>query len=386
MRIKRSLLPLGLVALLVFTLASCGRDDSPSDRSFGGGDEEPSVVTGEEVQPVFSGEADEIILYIRPDYFDPELFALFQEEFEVEITEDNFADSQEMLARLRGLRNQESYALIVPSNFTAATLIEEGLLAELDQSNLPNLSNLTPRFRNLPYDPGNRYCVPYQWGTVGLGFNSAVVEAPSSWSVVFNPAPSSPYFGRVSMLDDARESIGAALMYLGYSPNSTDASQLEEAKQLLINAKGGVADYDSDTYDNLLAAGETLIAHGSNRDFLIVQEQIEDLSYTIPREGGVIWSDNLCIPATTSPEKKAAAERFINFLLRPDIGVQLSAYNSLASPVEVSGEPVGEMLRANPFVFPPEDAVDRLHFIQPVGEFESVYQSVWEEVKSAPAP
>ncbi len=125
------------------------------------------------------------------------------------------------------------------------------------------------------------------------------------------------------MLDDTREAFAAALVYLGYDINTTDEAQLNEAKDLLIKAKPGLAGYDSDTYEDLLAAGENLLAHGWNGDFLVAQEENEDIAYTMPQEGGVIWVDNICIPVTASAEK-LAAEYFIDFLLRDDVGAMLS--------------------------------------------------------------
>ncbi len=288
-----------------------------------------------------------------------------------------------MLAKLQGLGATESYALIVPSDYTVAIMIQEGMLAELDHGNIPNLKNLADRFKNLPYDPGNKYCVPYQWGTTGLGYDSSIIDEPTSWSVIFQPDPNGQSYGRTTMLDDVREAFAAALVYLGYDINTTNEGQLEEAKNLLIQAKPGLYGYDSDTYEDLIASGENVLAHGWNGDFLVAQEINENLDYTIPEEGGVIWVDNLCIPSTVSPGKKAAAEEFINFLLEPDIGALLSEYNYFASPNAASETLFSEDFLGDPAVYPPEEVLSKLQFIEPVGEFESVYQRLWDEVKTA---
>ena len=185
------------------------------------------------------------------------------------------------------------------------------------------------------------------------------------------------------MLDDPREAFAAALVYLGYDINTTDEAQLEEAKNVLIQAKAGIMSYDSDQFDDLLASGESLMAHGWNGDFLVAQEDNEDVAYTIPEEGGVIWIDNACILADITPERKAAAEMFLNFLLRPDIGAMLSDYNYYASPNAAAEANLDPEFLDDPTVYPPAEVRSKLQYIRPVGEAESIYQRLWDEVKSA---
>lgn len=343
--------------------------------------EEPVMTeeTPPEIQP-----ASEIVLYNWSEYIEPEIYTLFEEEYGIRVIEDNFSSNEELLAKLQG--GATGYSLIVPSDYTVSIMIEEGMLAELDQSTIPNLSNLGDRFKDLPFDPGNIYCVPYQWGTTGIGYLSDQVEEPTSWSVLFDPDPEAAYFGRYTMLDDVRESFAAALVYLGYDINTTDEMQLEEAKQQLINAKAGLAGYDSDTFEDLVAAGENLLAHGWNGDFLVAQEENENVAYTVPQEGGVIWVDMICIPNTVSAEEKLAAELFINFIMRPDIGAMITEYTYFATPNAAAEAQLDEEILNDPTVYPPSETLDRLQFIRPVGEAESLYQRLWDEVKSAPAP
>jgi spermidine/putrescine transport system substrate-binding protein len=336
--------------------------------------EAPQAPTG--VEP-----ATEIVIYNWSEYIDPEIYTMFEDEFGIRMVEDNFSNNEELLAKLQG--GATGYSLIVPSDYTVNIMIQENMLAELDPENVPNLSNLAQRFRELPYDPGNKYCAAYQWGTTGIGYLSSEVEEPTSWSVIFEPDPNSPTYGRTTMLDDVRESFAAALVYLGYDINTTDEAQLNEAKDLLIQAKPGLAGYDSDTYEDLVASGENLMAHGWNGDFLVAQEDNEDIAYTIPQEGGVVWVDNICIPTTVTPEEKLAAEMFINFLLRPDIGAMLSDYNYYASPNAASEELLDQEFLDDPTVYPPAEVLDRLQYIRPVGEAESIYQRLWDEIKAA---
>lgn len=389
---KRNANLIGVVLILVASLlmSACGgaastqtqpSPPSTSEAPTAAMTEPPLVETT--VQPAPGGliPADEIVIYNWSEYMDPEIYDLFEQEFGIRIVEDNFSNNEELLAKLQG--GASGYALIVPSDYTVGIMIEEGMLAELDHANIPNLSNLTPRFRDLPYDPGSKYCAPYDWGTTGLGYLSSEVETPESWSILFDPDPNAAYYGRYTMLDDAREGFAAALVYLGYDINTTDEAQLQEAKDLLIKAKAGIAGYDSDTYEDLLASGENLLAHGWNGDFLIAQEQNEDIAFTVPKEGGVIWVDNICIPRTVLPEQKLAAEMFINFILRGDIGAKLSEYNYYASPNAAAEEILGEEFTSDPAVYPPAEVLERLQYIEPVGEAESLFQRLWDEVKSA---
>lgn len=346
---------------------------APAETQAPAAPEEPAA---EELKP-----APEIVIYHWSEYIDPEIYTLFEEEFGIKVVEDNFSNNEELLAKLQG--GAAGYSLIIPSDYTVGIMIEENMLAKLDRQNIPNLANLGEYFTELPYDPGNVYCAGYQWGTTGLGYIDGEVDQPTSWAILFNPDPESPAFGRTTMLDDVRESFAAALVYLGYDINTTDEAQLEEAKQLLIQAKSALSGYDSDTFENLLASGENLLAHGWNGDFLVAQEENENIAYSIPQEGGVIWVDNICIPATVSPEQKLAAEMFIDFLLRPDIGAMLSNYNYYASPNEAAEAELDEEFLTDPAVYPPEEVLDKLQFIRPVGEAESLYQRLWDEIKSA---
>ena len=375
---RYTLLLLSALLVLGLLLSACGKA-TPTAAPQPEKTEQPQATEAPaaEVQP-----AKEIVFYNWSEYIDPEIYDLFEKETGIKVVEDNFSSNEELLAKLQG--GATGYALIVPSDYTVKVMIDENMLAPLDQDKIPNLKNLAERFRNLYYDPGNKYCVPYQWGTTGIGYLDGEVEKPESWSVFFNPDPNAPYYGRMTMLDDAREAFAAALIYLGYDINTTDEKQLEEAKEALIRAKAALAGYDSDTYEDLLASGENLMAHGWNGDFLQAQEENENIAYTIPKEGGVIWVDNVCIPATVSPEEKLAAEMFLNFILRPDIGAKISEYNYYATPNEAAEANLPADFLSDPAVYPPQEVLTRLQFIKPVGEAEALYQRMWDEVKAAP--
>ena len=324
---------------------------------------------------------EEIVMFNWTDYIDPDLYGEFEEASGVRVIEDNYSSNEELLAKLQG--GSAGYAVIVPSDYTVGIMIEEGLLAKLDHANIPNLSNLADRFTQVPYDPGSVYCVPYMWGTTGFGYDSTKVDPPASWSVFFEPDPNSDIYGRVTMLDDPRESFAAALAYLGYDINTTDEAQLNEAKDALIRAKAQLAGYDSDTYEDLVASGENLLAHGWNGDFLLAMEDNENIVYVTPKEGGVVFVDNLCIPASATPEQKLAGEMLINFLLEPEVAARNSEFIYYASPNKAAEAFLPEDFLNDTSIYPPAEVLNKLQYLEPVGESESVYQRLWDEVKSA---
>lgn len=347
-----------------------------------------STTSADEIQAGASqGAARRIVMYNWSDYIDPEFYAEFEAETGIEVVEDNFSNYEELMAKLQG--GATGYALIVADSRSVSILKAQGIIARFEHANIPNLSNLYKRFRALPFDPGNEYCATYQWGTTGLGYNADEMEAPASWAAIFEPDQGAPYAGRATMLDDVREAFAAALIYLGYDINTTDETQLREAQQVLIKAKASLAAYDSVAYYSLLGSGENLLAHGWNGDFLRAMDQNPDganLNYVVPREGGVAWVDSLCIPSSATPEAKLAAEMFINFLLRPEIGARLSERNFFASPNEAAEAYLDQEFLNDPIIYPPAEVTDKLQYLLPLDEVEATYLRLWNEVKATSAP
>lgn len=348
----KKVLVITMVILLSFLMAACGAQDEKL--------------------------AEEIHLYNWAEYIDPEVFSAFEEEYGIKVVEDTFSSNEELLAKLQA--GAAGYDLIVPSDYMVEIMIEEGLLMELDHANIENLSNLSALFSDPPYDPGLVYCVPYQWGTTGIGYNSDEVE-PDSWAYIFDPAMAAEYDGKITMLNDARESIGAALKYLGYSLNTTDEAQLEEAKELLLAVKPYIYSYDSDQFEDLIAADEVIYGHGWSGDYFTAAAEDERIWYVIPNEGGVVWADNLCIPATSKNQYEA--ELFINFVLQPEIAADITNFTWFGSPVEAANEFIDPEIIEEPAIYPSAETFERLEWIQDVGEATPLYERIWTEVKAA---
>lgn len=324
-----------------------------------------------------SETARELHIYNWSNYMDPQIYQEFEAKFGVRIVEDTFASNEELLAKLQA--GARGYDIIVPSDYMVKIMIRQGLLLELNSQNIPNRANIDPQFINPPYDPGMRYCVPYQWGTTGIGYNAEVFpEPPDSWAYFFDPALASRYAGKFTMLNDAREVIGAALKYLGYSLNTTQEEELAAARDLLIRQKAWLYAYDSEQYRSLLPAGEIVMAQGFSGDFFMVAEEDPRIHYVIPKEGTTIWTDNLCIPV--GAPNKEMAEAFINYVLQPDVGARISNYTRYASPNAAAKPHIDPELLAQ--VYPPPEVMLRLEWIEDLGEATALYDRIWTEIRA----
>lgn len=343
------------------------------------------IVTGLVVIAVGCGrQAEEelagtLYLYNWSEYMDPDVLEQFEEEFGVNVIEDTFASNEEMLAKLQA--GAGGYDIIFPSDYMVDIMIEEGLLAEVNHENIPNIANIDPLFADPPYDPDMVHCIPYMWGTTGLGYNTDVFdEEPDSWAYVFDPDLVGQYQGQITMLNDVRETVGAALKYLGYSINSTDEDELMEARDLLIQQKQWLYGYEAEQYAPLISADETVIAHGYNGYFLMTAEEDERIWYTIPREGATIWADNMCIPQ--GAPNQYTAEVFIDFILRPEVSAALVNYLWYPSPNTAAAEFIDPEILGDPAIYPPDDIMQRLEWIEDVGDTTPIYERIWTEVKA----
>jgi spermidine/putrescine-binding protein len=388
------------VFVLVLLLSACGAAAPASDagQAEQAGSEETAAPATEteageaaaEEAPAAGDLAPELSVYNWADYIDEELLTKYEEEYGVRIIYDTFASNEDLLAKLQA--GATGYDVIFPSDYMVAQMIELGMLAEIDQNNIPNLANMDPFFLDAPYDPGNKHCVPYQWGTTGLAYQTAVAgdTPPDSWAAIFDPEQAQKWAeaGGINVLNDQRELIGAALLYLGYSINDKDEAHLEEAKQVLLNAKPYIKTFNSEDYDDsLLIPGEVAISHAWSGDAAkaIYETTDEDSGesawgYTIPKEGAFVWQDNICVTVTS--EKKATAEHFMNFLLDAQNGAAITNYTFYASPNAAAREYISEDILNDPGVYPPQEVIDKLEWAESLGETIFVYDRLWTEIKS----
>jgi spermidine/putrescine transport system substrate-binding protein len=316
-----------------------------------------------------------------PDYLDPDLIRLFRETYGVRVVQDFFDTNEAMMARVRAGGGRQ-FDLVVASDYAVEMMTAAGELDPLDPELLPNRNHLHPRFLGLPYDPENRYSVPYQWGTTGLGIRTDRIQgdpqALATWATLFE-AEGPPL--RFALLDDPRETIGAALLYLGYSVNSTDDGELARAEALLARARDrAVAFTPATTGRDLLVAGEVDLAHNHSGDVAAARQDRSGILYLIPREGAVIWADNMVIPSGSSGSYTAHV--FMNFLLDPEIGARLTNDIRYHSPNEGAWPNLDPELLEEMEQVMAEGGMDRLEFIRDVGEDRRKFDRLWTRVRA----
>lgn len=331
------------------------------------------VLVGLLVAAVPAG-AQVLNIYNWAEYIPDDVIRDFQREYGIRVVYNVFSNNEELHARLRA--GASGYDLIFPSDYMAQVLIEEGLLQPIPHEAIPNLAYVDEQFLDLSFDPGNRYTVPYLWGTTGIGVNTRFVKEPiESWDALWDPK----YRGRIAMLNDPREVFGVALKRLGYSANSRDMAQLEEAKELLIAQKPLVLTYDSDNTNHLLAGGEVWLAHGYSGDVLMAAEENPDITYVVPEEGGLMWMDTMAIPKTA--RNVDAALKFINFILRPDVSARLTERIYYPNPNVGAHEYMDPEVLNDPLVYPPADVMERMEWLEDLGDMAPIVDRLWTEVK-----
>lgn len=327
---------------------------------------------------------------IAEDFEVDDLIAGFEEEYGVSVTLSEYESNEAMLQQVEA--GGAPYDLVVPSDYMVSLMADSGLLVELNKDAIPNLSNLDPTFTNLPFDPEGNYSVPYQWGTTGIGFSYDVIDDSEgiSWAIIFDPEQRAQYAGKISMLDDSRETLGAALKYLGYSLNSTSEEEVDAAAELIRETAADLATFSSAGYEDLLVEGTTTVAHGWNGDFFAAYDgastddydAYEDFGFAVPVEGGVVWVDNMAIPTTS--ESPCTAHAFIDYILDAENGATLTNYNYYASPNAAAEEFIYPEILEDPSIYPPQELFDdgSLEFLEDLGDFTTYYEDAFVAAKS----
>jgi spermidine/putrescine-binding protein len=322
-------------------------------------------------------------LYNWSEYIDPDLLVTFEEETGIKVVEDTFGSNEDLLGKLQG--GATGYDVIVPSDYMVDIMIEEGLLAELDHSKLTTLGDLHPNWTDPPFDPGMGHCMPYFWGATGIGYNWVDWdEAPDSWSYLFDPELAAEFDGQISFLDDMRETIGAALIYLGYSINTVNEDELNEAKEVILAVKPYLASFDSDNFDDTLVSRDTKLVMGWSGDVFTGQLEDENIDFAIPVEGAAKWMDNLCITADAGddPGRLANAHLFIDFMNRPDIAAQNTNFVWYASPNKSAESMINPEILSYPAIYPDEETFNKLEWFENLGDATELYSRIWTEIST----
>ena len=243
--------------------------------------------------PLFALAAQETIsVYNWGDYIEPEVLDLFEQETGIKVIYETFETNEDMYAKIA--MGGSSYDVIIPSDYMIERMIQENLLQKINWENIPNVANIDPRFMNEGYDPQSEYAVPYTWGTMGILYNTEMVdEAPTSWNTLMDPT----YTMDMLMLNSPRDTLAIALVMTGHDLNSTDPADLEDAKNLLIEQKPMVLAYVVDEVKDKMIAGEAAVAMVWSGDATFCMSENDELDYVVPEEGSNIFYDSICIPA-----------------------------------------------------------------------------------------
>ena len=327
---------------------------------------------------VMNGE--KLVVYNWGEYIDPEVLTMFEEETGIDIVYEEFETNEILYPKISS--GAIAYDVICPSDYMIQRMIENDLLSEINFDKIPNLKNIGKQYleQSRQFDPENKYSVPYCWGTVGILYNKMMVDEPvDSWSILWDPK----YKDNILMQDSVRDAFGVTLKYLGYSLNSIDLDELTEAKNLLIEQKPLVQAYVIDQVRDKMIGNEAALGVIYSGEAIYTQKENPNLEYVIPKEGSNIWIDSWVIPKNA--EHKENAEKFINFLCRPDIALMNFEYITYSTPNEAARELIeDESIRNSEIAFPDLSKYDNLETFQYLGtEADQVYGNLWNKVKSS---
>ena len=376
-----------LALALALSVSSCSveRVDGSGDNSFTAADGSTPSGSGSS-QP--AGDR-EVVVYSWGEYIDESLIAEFEAQTGIKVTYRTVPSNEELYSKLQ--LGSIAPDVIVPSDYMISQLIEEDWLQPLDYSKIPNFEKIADRFKNLSYDPENLYTVPYTWGTLGIIYNTTMVDEPiTSWNVMFDDS----YAGNVILIDNPRDAFGMALYYLGYSVNTTDEAQIREAAELVSNAwSNGV--YQGKTMDGIfqiMEGGNAAIGTYYAGDYLTMLENNEDLAYVIPDEGSNWFVDAMCI--LKDAKNVDEAHEWINFIASTDANLRNMDYIWYASPNEEAlemypewyeeqyGEPLDQELYE--IMAAPQEVLDRCEaYLVLPQEIRTLYNDLWIELGAA---
>ena len=322
---------------------------------------------------------EKVIVYNWGEYIDPEVLTIFEEETGIDVIYEEFETNEIMYPKVSS--GAIAYDLVCPSDYMIQRMIENDLLAEIDFDNVPNAKYIGEGYmeQSRQFDPENKYSIPYCWGTVGILYNKTMVDEPvDSWSILWDEK----YKDNILMQDSVRDAFAVALRYLGYSLNSTDLDELTAAEELLIEQKPLVQAYVIDQVRDKMIGNEAALGVIYSGEAIYTQWENPDLEYVIPKEGSNIWIDSWVIPKNA--EHKENAEKFLNFLCRPDIALMNFEYITYSTPNVAAQEMIeDETIRNSEVAFPDLSKLPELETFRYLGpEADAVYNELWNKVKS----
>ncbi len=326
-----------------------------------------------------------VYVYNWGEYIDPEVRDLFEEETGIKVEYDEFVENEDMYPVIK--TGSVKYDVVCPSDYMIQKMLDEDMLAEINFDNVPNVKNIDPAYlKNAEeFDPGNKYSVPYCWGTLGILYNKSMIKTKiDSWGALFDKdfMDANGYTGEVLMINSVRDAFGIALSYLGYPINSTDETQLEEAKKLLQEQFPLVDSYVVDQVRDKMIGGDNPIGVIYSGEAIYTQRENPDLEYVVPKEGSNVWIDAWVIPKN-APNKEYA-EEWINFMCDPEIALRNFDYITYSTPNAAARDLIeDEDIKNSTIAFPDTSILDRCTTYRYLGEdVENLYLNKWNEVKT----
>jgi spermidine/putrescine transport system substrate-binding protein len=376
-----------LKLLAVFVIASmvltaCGGGGPAATEPAAGG---PKVTTSgfecPEPSPRMDVTSTELNIFVWTQYFPQDMLDCFELVYDIKLNRDEYSANEEMYAKLSA--GGTAYDLTQPTDYIVPLMIRQGLLQELDHSQMPNMKNFDEGWMNQEFDPGNKYSVPYLAGTDAIVVNTDAVEnVPDSWADLWDPE----YAGRMIFLDDSRAVIGATLLTLGYDVNTTDPAQLEEAKAKLAELVPNIKVFDSDSPKTALIAGDVDLGMTWTFEALAAQQENPAIQYIYPTEGAILWQDNWVM--LDGAAHADAAYAWLNYTMQGDVFwltlIDFTYTNPNKAALEFAKANHPEVYSAyadSPITNPPAEAIANGHGIQDVGDATPLYDDIWVEVK-----
>ncbi len=347
-----------------------------------------------EPNPRMQVMSKELNLYVWTQYIPPDMQECFSLVYGIQVNRDEYSANEDLYAKLSA--GGMAYDLVQPTDYIVAPLVSKGLIQKLDQSKLTVMGNFDPNYLNLLFDLGNQYTLPYQAGTDAIVYNaSKVKDPPTSFADLWKPE----YAGRMVFLDDARPTIGATLLTLGYDVNTKDPAQLDQAKARLKQLVPGIKSFDSDSPSTALIAGDVDLGMTWNGEAFLAQQKAPSITYVYPTEGPILWQDNYAIP--TSAPHLDAAYAWLNYTMQGDVFWMMLRDFPYTNPNQAalnyardnqmvvkdsSGNDMtlAQLYQAymnSPITNTPPDILKAGHRIEDVGDAKALYDQIWAEVR-----
>jgi len=321
------------------------------------------------------GSGVTINVYNWGDYIDEDVLADFTKETGIRVNYSTYARNEELYEKIK--RGASDYDVVVPSDFMISRMVNEGLLEKLDFSNIPNFSNIDRRFTGLTYDPSDEYSVPYMWGTLGIIYNTEMVDdVVDSWDILWDEK----YSKQIFMYESMREIISIGQKRFGFSINDRNTDNLNMVKASLIEQKALVQAYVDESVKDKMIGNEGALAVAFSGDAIYSIEENPALDYIVPKEGSNLWFDALVIPKGSKHKKEA--EAFINYLCRPDVALKNTEYVGYSTSNAEAFKLLPEEIQNDPIYWPSDDVLERCEVMIDLGEFTSEYDRAWTEILS----